>query len=92
MTKNLLEHDPKELWAQWNADPMSLLTQETLQEGFDVATTHITSPTTAATFIRLTVEALGKGDAGLGARELGWASDGDLYSALHRCVEKAADG
>ena len=83
MTKNLLEHDPKELWAQWNADPKKLLRKERLQEGFDFATTHITSPTTAATFIRLTVEALGKGDDTEGAQKLGWSSAGVLYSALY---------
>lgn len=92
MAKHLLDHDPEELWAEWNTDPMSLLTQETLQEGFDVATTHVSSPTTAASFIRLTIEALGKGDDTAGAQKLGWSSAEDLYSALHYCVEKAADG
>ncbi|MDK4295477.1 MULTISPECIES: hypothetical protein [Corynebacterium] len=92
MTKYLLEHDPEELWAQWNADPKTLLRRESLQKGFDIVAAHTSSFTTAASFIRITVRALGKGDTGAGAQKLGWASDGELYSALHRCVEKAADG
>lgn len=89
---SLLEHDPEGLWAKWDADPKALLRKERLQEGFGVVTTHTSSPTTAATFIRLTVKALGKGDDTAGAQKLGWSSAEALYSALHYCVEKATDG
>lgn len=92
MAKSLLEHDPEELWAQWNADPMKFLTQEAIQEGFDIVAAHTSSFTTAASFIRITVRVLGKGDTGAGAQKLGWSSAEDLYSALYHCVEKAADG
>lgn len=90
MTKSLLEHDPEELWAEWNSNPKALLRRESLQKGFDIVAAHTSSFTTAASFIRLTVRALGKGDTGAGAQKLGWATDGDLCSALHHCVEKAA--
>lgn len=84
--------DPEMEWVHWRLDPVVMLLPDNLVHAFEAVREHVGSPTTAATVIRLTVEALGKGDDTAGAQSLGWSSAVDLYSALHYCVEKTADG
>lgn len=89
--KPLLATDSATQWVHLRLDPVVMLRPDNLETIFGLVMEHEESPTTAASFIRETVTALGAGDADAGARGCGWGSDQTLYDALQRLVEDTAD-